>query len=162
MKKDKAEVLAKAYIENKFNGAKTIKQVMGDDVIAPDNKAYQMLRQKEFRTELARILNEQGITQEKISKILGRNMNQSKNYNASNTAIDMAIKVYGGYAPERSIGLNIQANLPSTPEGLQKALNELQQELAMLDSNHRHDVPPGVNEGGEVDQANAPATQQNE
>ena len=52
---------------------------------------------------------------------------QNEHIPAKNTAIDMAYKLYGTYAPDRSVNVNL--NIPTDERGLQEAIDKLIGEL---------------------------------
>ena len=106
--KTKSKIQVKEYIKNGYNATKTIKAL--EPNINPEYaklKGFLMINSANFKKTLQEIMQEEGITNETISKILKRNITQDKNLPASNGALDMAIKVRGDYSPEKKITLNL-------------------------------------------------------
>lgn len=129
--KIKNTVLAKAYIKNGMNGAKTIREFKPH--LTPQSskvRASEMLHNKGFQVALKEEMENKGITSERISNLIKRNMDQENNLPASNNAIDMAIKIRGDYAAEKKINLNINIS----DKELDKAIEDKYKEIKLLDS----------------------------
>lgn len=126
----KYEAFANSYIKNGFNGTKTAKELYNpkDDnsaaTIASDN-----LRKPKVQEKIKEAMEKAGLTHDFIAEATKRNIKQSKNYGASNSAIDIYHKLEGNYAPERRANLNI-----NVPANLDIAMKELLQELESLNN----------------------------
>ena len=97
-------------------------------------------------------MEEKGLDDEFITTHLHRNAKQPKNLPASNQAIDIALRVKGQYAPEKHASLNY--TIPTTPEGIDKAIAALTKELEALQAPRTVEavsdtptVPQGAGEG---------------
>lgn len=125
----KYEAFANSYIKNGFNGTKTAKELYNpkDDnsaaTIASDN-----LRKPKVQEKLREAMEKAGLTHDFIAEATKRNIKQSKNYGASNSAIDIYHKLEGNYAPEKRANLNI-----NVPADLDIAMKELLEELKGLE-----------------------------
>ena len=126
----RARQFAKAYIRNKGNGKKTAEELYNakNDNVAR-NIASTNLIKPIFQREILREMEEQGITGGFLTQEHHKVIRQDKNLPAKNTALDMAYKIRGDYAPDKKIGLNF--SIPSG-EGLNIALQALLQEVKQL------------------------------
>lgn len=68
-----------------------------------------------------------GITLPMVMQEHGKVITQDEHIPAKNTAIDMAYKVFGTYAPDRNINVNI--DIPADEKGINDAILALQKEL---------------------------------
>ena len=124
----KQNSFAPAYVKNGFNGSKTAKEVWGIKNDATARKeACKILSKPDTQRQIAEVMKEQGLDSAFITKVTKRNIKQSKNYAASNSAIDMWHRLEGNYAPEKHANMNI--NIPVDIDG---AVKDLLQELEML------------------------------
>lgn len=91
-----AKDFARNYIKNNFNGRKTYKErhPKVSDVVA-DVKASQMVSKDKVQTEIAKLLDDKGLTMDLITKIHKRNLEQSTNLSVSASSVDTAYKLRG-------------------------------------------------------------------
>ncbi len=128
----KDKKFAQTLVKNNFNGTKTVEQLMN-----PGSKhnatsmAVQKIGQRGMQKALEDVLADQGMDEQEISRILQRNARQTKNLSASNTSVDMMIKVRGDYAPTKSV--SISASL--SPEERKRKVKDLEQEFKELTTN---------------------------
>jgi hypothetical protein len=73
------------------------------------------------------MMDDSGLTDSKIKRILDRNASQTKNIPASNQAVDIALKVKGAYAPEKKVTVNLDLS-----GNLDESINLLMTELETL------------------------------
>ena len=107
--KTKDKVLAKEYLANGMNGSAVMRKFKPHLTKSSTKvRASKMLNDPGFQRALKDEMETQGITSSKLSELLNRNMGQENNLPASNTAIDMAFKVRGDYAPEKKLNLNLK------------------------------------------------------
>ena len=91
------------------------------------NKASRMLSSDGFQKSLTEIMEEKGITNEKLSQYQERNIKQSVNLSASNQAIELAHKLKGNLTEKK---ITIKANIDLNNEhDLNKRIKELTLEL---------------------------------
>ena len=133
LSKARAQAFAGEFIAAGFNASKAIERL--DPHITSRqykaNKGSRTLRHPEVQKALGEMLRERSFTDSEIDRILFRNANQSKNIAASNTAVDIALKVRGDYAPERTLTMGITANIRDETEA-DAVLKELQQQIHAL------------------------------
>ena len=129
LQQHKDKKYAQTLVKNGFNGSKTVKQLMNP---ATDGHARSMANQKMkergVQKALEEVLNETGLDSDRISELMARNAEQTKNLSASNTAIDMTLKVRGDYAPTKSMSISTSL----TPEERKQAIKDLQQDFKEL------------------------------
>lgn len=118
----KAEAFAQKYIKNGYNGTQAVKELYKpkNDNVAR-NIASENLSKPIFKRAIEQAMEDAGLTDDFASKILRRNAEQTKNYAASNTALDIQHRIKGNYAPEKSAHLNINI----TPEQAELELKNL-------------------------------------
>jgi hypothetical protein len=133
----KARQFAQAFVKNNMNASAAVREIepqyrdMGDKkkqkVVGV--KATRLLDNDRVKKSLKEVLEESGLNKEEISKLLKRNAQQDKNIPASNQAIDIAVKIDGSYAPEKSVKLNLslEGNIDETINLLTNELNALKQ-----------------------------------
>jgi uncharacterized membrane protein len=125
----KARKLAQAYIDTGFNKTKAMRKVEPESVKLDKDyqyvKANRLIGSDKVKKSLAELMEESGLTDSKIKKILDRNASQTKNIPASNQAVDIALKVKGSYAPEKKAVLNVSLE-GSIDEGIDSILEELE------------------------------------
>lgn len=92
--------------------------------------AVENLQKPTIRQEILKRMEEVGLNVDTITSIHKRNIKQSKNYAASNTALDMLYNLAEAYPVQKSISLNLTANLE--PEALKQRKKELQEELERI------------------------------
>ena len=130
--KVKAQARAKEYIKQEYNATKTIKALEpSKSHNVAKQTAHRMLSNVDFKTALQEEMNEQGIDDRFISRILKRNINQPKNISASNQAIDIHNKVLGNYAPEKKETINLNINIKD-PNAVSKRIEDINNELNQL------------------------------
>ena len=130
--KQKAKLQVKEYIKNNGNAKKTILALephLKEDYAGL--KAHRMINSDTFNEVLQEEMDSKGLNEQFIERIIKRNSSQSKNINASNQAIDIALKVRGGYKPEEKKILNLNIDL-NNEQAIQDRLKELDNELARL------------------------------
>lgn len=111
----KAKRFAQEYIKSGMNGTEAVRKIEPKyrDITnkkvqkVAGIKAVRMLASDRVKKSLAELMEESGLTDEKIKKLLDRNASQTKNIPASNQAVDIALKVKGSYAPEKSVKVNL-------------------------------------------------------
>lgn len=124
-----AKILAKEYLSNGLNATKTIKKfkpkynngtakVAGSRMLSSDN----------FRKGITEVMEEQGITDDYLLKEHNKVIKQDKHLPSKNTAIDMAYKLRGDYAPEKREIKSLNINYNDT-EQVKKRLKDLEDEL---------------------------------
>ena len=97
----KAQTFAKKFVANNFNATKTIQEMqpaMSRNVAKA--RGADILANATYKREIVKVLEENGLTDEDISRHLRRNYTQSDNYSASNQAIEIYAKMKGIFAPE--------------------------------------------------------------
>lgn len=132
----KAKRFIKDYIETGFNGAEAARRNFNikksgtktQEVVLASVMGNEYLNKPYVKQQLAEVLEDDGFNDDDIRSILKRNAQQNKNLPASNSAIDMVLKVRGAYAPDkRAI---IYKDL--TDKDLDDKLKELTEELKQL------------------------------
>ncbi len=124
----KAKRFAKAYIKHGLNGTKAAMEVY-----EPSNErsasaiASENLTKPVMVTAIQEEMDTQGITDELLLKEHKKVITQDTNLPSKNVAIDMAYKLKGAYAPDRSIKLNVDV-----PSDIAEAIKALQDELLAL------------------------------
>ena len=78
--------------------------------------AHENLTKPYLQEALGERLRGLGLDDERIAAIHRRNLEQSENISASNTALDMLYKLSGAYAPEKRANLNVSLNAVSAAE----------------------------------------------
>ena len=127
--KKRARPFVKAYIESGFNASEAARKVLKVNPSEARQRGYRMLTNDYVQKTLADVLSERdGLNDDVLKSLLKRNAKQNKNLPASNTAIDMVIKVKGGYSPEKHANYNL--NL--TDKQLDDRLKELENDLRLL------------------------------
>jgi len=134
----KARKLAQAYIDTGFNKTKAMRKVEPES--AKLNKDYQYVKANRLigsakvKKSLSELMEESGLSDEKIKKILNRNASQTKNIPASNQAIDIALKVKGAYAPEKKLSLDVKLE-GKLEENIDSLMGELQELKKLKEGN---------------------------
>ena len=127
--KIKAKSFVKDYLESGLNASEAARRNFKSKPEIAPQIGYQYLIKPHTQSVLAEVLDQQdGLNDDVIKSLLKRNAKQNKNLPASNSALDMAIKVKGGYAPEKRASFNL--NL--TDKQLDDRLNELAEEIKRL------------------------------
>lgn len=128
----KAKTFAKSYAKHKLNGTEAAMEVYNPaNRNVANNIASDNLRKPIFLTAIIEELEKQGLNDEHISEVHKRNIDQSKNYAASNTGIEIYHKLKGNFAPERTEQIKLNINVDN-PEDIQHAINQLLQEIKQL------------------------------
>ena len=91
--------------------------------IATENLAKPTIRQ-----EILKRMEERGLNVDTITSIHKRNIKQSKNYAASNTALDMLYNLSEAYPVQKTINTNINIDLNT----LEEKRKEIQDELKRI------------------------------
>lgn len=89
--------------------------------------ATENLSKPTIREEILRRLEEKEVNVDTSVGTLKRNIKQSKNYAASNTALDMFFNLTESYPTPKTINTNININL--APEALKERKEALEEEL---------------------------------
>jgi len=89
--------------------------------------AVENLNKPSIRQEILKRMEEKGLTGNTIATIHKRNIKQSKNYAASNTALDMLYQLQEAYPIQKTLNANI--NIDLSPEQLKSKRQELEEEL---------------------------------
>ncbi len=131
MNKLKADRIAKTYVKTGFNATETARQTK--PFLKEKTEAYQrvaghrMITNDNTQRALREILEEEGsLTNDEIQRLLYDNAKQRKSIQGSNTALDIALKVKGEYAPQQKLTLNI------TPDNITQLLREQAKQLNIL------------------------------
>ena len=110
-----AKIIARTLLKNNMNGTATAKELRPYlTQHSAEDTGSRMLNNAAVKKELYEILEEKGLSDEKIEQLLTRNASQNRKIPASNTALDIAIKVKGKYAPDKKQVLNIDIKDPDT------------------------------------------------
>ena len=89
--------------------------------------AVENLNKPSIRQEILKRMEERGLNGDTIATIHKRNIKQSKNYAASNTALDMLYQLQEAYPIQKTLNANI--NIDLSPEQLKSKRQELEEEL---------------------------------
>ena len=127
--KVKTRILAQEYLSNGLNATKAVKKYKPN----LSNKvagitASRMLDNDRFKNSLQEVMEEQGITDDLLLKEHKKVIIQSKHLPSKNTAIDMAYKLKGSYAPDKKQVSNLNININDSEQVL-KRLKDLRDEL---------------------------------
>ena len=129
--KTRARIFAETYVEEGFNGSAAIRKL--NPKIKDKNyitvKASRTLASAKTQQSLREVLTERGFDDDSVRKLLHRNASQNKNLPASNTALDMVLKVRGDYAPEKR--MNVNMNIKSETDA-DELISRLKAELDEL------------------------------
>jgi len=131
----KAKRFARALIEEGYNASAAVRRIEPKYRDTTNKKAQQvvgvkatrLLKDDRVQRSLKEVLEESGLDKEEISKLLKRNAQQDKNIPASNQAIDIAVKIDGSYAPEKSVKVNLDLT-----GNIDESINLLTSELEAL------------------------------
>ena len=147
----KARRFAKEYFNNGMNAKAALRTIepkyrdMSDKKRqrVAEVKASTLLSNPKVKKNLAELMDESGLTDNKIKRLLDRNASQTKNIPASNQAVDIALKIKGAYAPEKkmTVSLDLSGNLDESINLLMTEIETLKQ-LTSKDA----PLPPSVNE----------------
>lgn len=130
----RAKAFATSYVQEGFVGTKAFQRVSPTASRAyAASKASRYLQHPVIQRALRDVMQDEGFSSEFITKILHRNASQRKNISASNQAVDIALRVRGEYAPERSEIASINIDI-STPEAISAILKDVQEQLKQLDA----------------------------
>lgn len=132
----KARRFAKEYLKNGMNAKAALRAIepkyrdlsnLKQQRVA-EVKASRLLSNDKVKMSMAEIMDENGLSDADIEKLLKRNAKQSKNIPASNQALDMSLKIKGHYAPEKKLSLNvdIQGSIDEEITDLMTQIQELQ------------------------------------
>ena len=92
----KAEAFATRYIANNMNGTKTIQELTGNkNPLSTRVRASEALAKPIYQTKIQEAMEKAGLTNDFIAEVTKRNIKQSKNYAASNSAMDMVHRIEG-------------------------------------------------------------------
>lgn len=131
--KMKAEMFAKLYVANGFNGVKAVKELYnvgsrgGNANEIAKQIASQNLQKPVFREAIRREMEKQELNEQTAIRIHKRNLEQDENLSASNNALDMFYKLTGAYAPETSANLNVNVDLSRIDEEIENTIKELKE-----------------------------------
>jgi hypothetical protein len=131
----KAKRFAQALIQEGFNASAAVRRIEPKYRDTKDKnkqlvvgvKATRLLKDVNVKKSLAEMMDDSGLTDSKIKRILDRNASQTKNIPASNQAVDIALKVKGAYAPEKKVTVNLDLS-----GNLDESINLLMTELETL------------------------------
>jgi len=147
----KSRRFAQALIKNNMNASAAVREIEPKYRDMTDKKkqkvvtvkATRLLASDSVKKSLAELMDESGLTDDKIKRLLDRNASQTKNIPASNQAVDIALKVKGAYAPEKkmTVSLDLSGNLDESINLLMTEIETLKQ-LTSKDA----PLPPSVNE----------------
>ena len=127
----KAKQFASRYIANKMNGTKTALELYNTkDKTVANAISTENLQKPLFKKAIEDEMEKKGLNDEKVSKILDRNLSQGKHLPSSNSAIDMYFKLKGSYAPEKKASVNINI---TNPKAFKEELSSLLDEIKTLD-----------------------------
>ena len=127
--KDKA--FAQAYLDNGFNGTKAAMEVFTPkDAKSAGVIGSQRLGSISVREALLEVMAEKRLDLKHIVDKWKRNVNQSDNYAASNTGIDMFLRVLGAYATEKKSVATF--NFDIKDQDISKTLNTLGSQIQEL------------------------------
>jgi phage terminase small subunit len=123
----RAKQFAKKYIDNNLDGTKTANEIYN---CKNDNTAHSIatenLQKPAFQKAIIQVLEERGLKDEIICDTQLRNIQQSKNYSASNEAIKLYHQLKGNLI-ERKETKNL--NITLTEEQLNEKINQLKEEI---------------------------------
>ena len=132
MNKPQAKLFAQEFLSNGMNATEAIRVVKPHLKQTPSNlgvAGFRAVNSIKVQRALVEVMEDMGLKTDEISRILKRNAKQDKNIPASNTAIDMILKVRGEYAPEKR--LTLTANIKSEADA-DATIKELQEQLKRL------------------------------
>ena len=92
--------------------------------------AVENLNKPSIRQEILKRMEEKGLTGNTIATIHKRNIKQSKNYAASNTALDMLYQLQEAYPIQKTLTANL--NIDLSPDKLKEKREELMNELERI------------------------------
>ena len=123
----KAEAFATRYIANNFNGSKTIQDLSPNikTSLSARVRASEALAKPIFQTKIQEAMQRAGLTNDFIAEVTKRNIKQSENYSASNSAMDMVHRIEGNYAPEKKTNLNLNLTVEQAEQELKDLLNAI-------------------------------------
>jgi hypothetical protein len=133
----KSRRFAQALIKNNMNASAAVREIEPKYRDMTDKKkqkvvtvkATRLLASDSVKKSLAELMDESGLTDDKIKRLLDRNASQTKNIPASNQAVDIALKVKGAYAPEKKMTVNfdLTGNIDESISLLTSELEALKQ-----------------------------------
>ncbi|HDY66824.1 hypothetical protein LCGC14_2336370 [marine sediment metagenome] len=129
--KERANQAAEVYIDEGFKATATLRRI--EPGVKEKSKGYQYLKAHRLihsdrvQERLRDLLEDRGLNNEDITRLLKRNAKQSKNLPASNQALDMAIKIKGEYAPSKSVRLTVDYTDQQLDEAIGEKLKELKE-----------------------------------
>ena len=121
--KGREEAFARAYVENGFNGSNAAQQALKVSDGYKRKAAHEMIQKPSVQRKITEVMEEMGLTHDLVTKVTRRNMEQSKNYAASNSAVDIYHRIHGNYAPEKKTNLNLNLTLEQAELELKDLLN---------------------------------------
>src|SRR3990167_7567614 len=99
------EALARAFIEEGFNGTRALLKVKNNSIKVESARAEApaKLARPNVRAKIVELLNEKGFGDDEQARILSRNAKQRESYSASNQAIEIAQKIKADYYSKQPI-----------------------------------------------------------
>ncbi|OGG39123.1 hypothetical protein A3I34_02825 [Candidatus Jorgensenbacteria bacterium RIFCSPLOWO2_02_FULL_45_12] len=108
---------------NPTEAVRRVYNTKNDDVAK--SIAYENLTKPYLKNAVENELKRLGLNEKEIAKIHKRNIEQSENISASNTALDIYFKLTGAYAPEKKTNLNINSDFEDPNNRVKELLIEL-------------------------------------
>jgi len=127
----KQRMFAHEYVKNGLNGAAAVRAI-GSKAVALSTQsvmAGEYLNKPYVQRTVHELLKEK-LGEDGIANIHKRNLKQSRNISASNTALDMYYKLEGSYSPDKSITVQVKYS----KEQVEEQLKLLQDQLSTLQS----------------------------
>ena len=147
--KTAAKQFAREYVNEGFIGRRAAHKINPELTDgSARQKAIHLLKSPVVQLALKELLQDNGLSNEDIRKLLARNASQAKSISASNQALDIAIRVKGEYSPDRkeTFNLNIDVDNPSELldkiKALKEELSELEDEMNTTPKEKDRDASP--------------------
>ena len=129
--------IAKEWLANGLNGTKAVQKIRPYKTYKGANvEAVRLFKTDAMKQAIADILEEQGLSDEYVVNKLKRNINQTKNYSASNTGIETVLKLKGHLKDSGSTHNTL--SIHATPDNIDVIIT---QTLALLQGLKGSDTP---------------------
>lgn len=127
----KGLAFAREYVKSGFNGTKAVKALYNPkNEHTANSMATEVLRKPVVQNAILQEMEKQGMTNEYLISHHKSVVAQSEHLPSKNSAIDMAYKLKGVYAPDKQLNVNI--DVPTDEKGIDIALQEILKELKDL------------------------------
>lgn len=137
-KENKYKKIAKTYIDTGFNKTETARKIKPHLKNSTPKYQHQagkrMVENERTQKALKEVLEDRGLDNVEISRLLKRNALQKRSISGSNKALELAIEVKGAKAPQENRNININLTGEDAEERINERISQLQEELKKLNS----------------------------